>query len=75
LRMWRFCETACPGNIHCRNGHSQTMVREDLELADSMPSIAKFKKNAKVRINEKKVADNKVVVHGDSGFKAALSLR
>ncbi len=47
-------------------GHSQTMVREDLELTDAMPSVLKIlRKDAKVRINEKKAADNKVVVHGD----------
>ena len=61
-------------NIHVTSlagtGHSQTMVREDLELADSMPSIMKIlRRNAKVRINEKKVADNKVVVHGDVDLK------
>jgi len=51
-------------------GHSQTMVREDLELADSMPTIQKIiRKNANVRINEKKAADNKVVVHGDVDLK------
>ncbi len=47
-------------------GHSQTMVREDLELTDSMPSVLKIlRKDAQVRISEKKAADNKVVAHGD----------
>jgi hypothetical protein len=51
-------------------GHSQTMVREDLELTDAMPSILRIlRKNAQVRINEKKAADNKVVVHGDVNLK------
>jgi len=51
-------------------GHSQTMVREDLELSDSMPSILKIlRKDAKVQIQEKKAADNKVVVHGDVDLK------
>jgi hypothetical protein len=51
-------------------GHSQTLVREDLELADSMPTIQKIvRKSAQVRINEKKAADNKVVVHGDVDLK------
>lgn len=51
-------------------GHSQTMVREDLELADSMPSIVKIlRKSTKVKVNEKKAADNKVVVHGEVDLK------
>lgn len=51
-------------------GYSQTMIREDLELADSMPTIRKIlRKNARVRINEKKAADNKVVVHGEVDLK------
>ena len=51
-------------------GHSETMIREDLELADSMPSILKIlRRSAKARINEKKAADNKVVVHGDVDLK------
>jgi hypothetical protein len=51
-------------------GHSQTMVREDLELSDSMPSVLKvLRKDARVKVHEKKVADNKVVVHGDVDVK------
>ncbi len=47
-------------------GNAQTMVREDLELSDSMPSILKIlRKEARVQIQEKKAVDNKVVVHGD----------
>ncbi|HHU77563.1 MAG: DUF3794 and LysM peptidoglycan-binding domain-containing protein [Caldicoprobacterales bacterium] len=52
------------------SGRSQTMVREDLELSDSMPSILKIiRKSARARINEKKTADNKVLVHGDVALK------
>jgi hypothetical protein len=51
-------------------GHSQTMVREDLELAESMPSIVKIlRRNTRIRINERKAADNKVVVHGEVDVK------
>lgn len=51
-------------------GHSQTMVREDLELTDSMPSIVKIlRKDVKARVNEKKAMDNKVIVHGDLQVK------
>jgi len=57
-------------SINAGEAHSQTMVREDLELSDSMPSIAKIlKKDAKARVHEKKVADNKVLVHGDIDLK------
>lgn len=57
-------------SINAGEGHSQTMVREDLELSDSMPSVAKIlKKDAKVRVHERKAADNKVVVHGDLDLK------
>ena len=36
-------------------GYSQTMIREDLELADSMPTIRKIlRKNARVRDYERK---------------------
>jgi len=52
------------------SGRSQTMVREDLELSDSMPSIQKIlRKDARARIKEKKTADNKVVIHGDVDVK------
>ncbi|NLA83508.1 MAG: DUF3794 domain-containing protein [Clostridiales bacterium] len=48
------------------SGHARTMVREDLELADSMPTILKIlRKDAKVRVREKKAADNRVQIHGD----------
>ncbi|HHY81788.1 MAG TPA: DUF3794 domain-containing protein [Clostridiales bacterium] len=51
-------------------GHSQTMVREDLELSDSMPSILKIlRKDVKAIVKEKKAADNKVVIHGDVDLK------
>lgn len=60
--------------IHARSsagaGHSQTMVREDLELSESMPSIKKIlRKDIKVKVTEKKVMDNKVIVHGDMTAK------
>jgi hypothetical protein len=56
--------------INAGEGRSQTMVREDLELSDSMPSVVKIlRKDARVRVHEKKVADNKVVVHGDVDVK------
>ena len=52
------------------SGRSQTMIREDMILADAMPSIKKIlRKDVKVKINEKKTADNKVIVHGDLAMK------
>jgi hypothetical protein len=48
------------------HGSSQAIIREDLELTDDLPSIEKIlKKDASIRINEKKVVDNKVIVHGE----------
>jgi hypothetical protein len=58
------------GKVLYGSGRSQTMIREDMELADAMPSIQKIlRKDVKVKINEKKAADNKVIVHGDLAMK------
>ncbi|MDN5276069.1 MAG: hypothetical protein PWR01_34 [Clostridiales bacterium] len=47
-------------------GSSQAIVREDLELEEGMPSIQKIlKKNASVKVNDRKVMDNRVVIEGD----------
>jgi len=47
-------------------GSTQTMFREDLELPDNMPSVELIlRKDARVRIVDKKAADNKVIVHGE----------
>lgn len=47
-------------------GSSQAIVREDLELEEGMPSIQKIlKKNASVKINDRKAMDNRVAIEGD----------
>lgn len=47
-------------------GGSQAIVREDLELEEGMPSIQKIlKKNASIKVNNRKVMDNRVVIEGD----------
>ncbi len=47
-------------------GSSQAIVREDLELEEGMPSIQKIlKKSASVKINNKKVEDNRVIIEGN----------
>lgn len=47
-------------------GSSQAIVREDLELEEGMPSIQKIlKKNASIKVNDRKVMDNRVVIEGD----------
>lgn len=47
-------------------GSSQSVVREDLELEDELPSIHKIlKKDASIKINWKKTMDNRVVIEGD----------
>lgn len=47
-------------------GSSQSIVREDLELEEGMPSIQKIlKKGASVKVNNRKVMDNRVVIEGD----------
>ena len=52
------------------SGKAQTMLREDIELADQMPSVVKIiRRDVKVRVNEKKAADNKVIAHGDLQLK------
>jgi hypothetical protein len=46
-------------------GRTQTMLSEDLDLVDSMPSIQRIlRKNLSIKIKEHKVMDNKVVVSG-----------
>ncbi len=58
------------GSSLAGNGHSQTMVREDIEVSDQAPSIQKvLRKDVKVKVNEKKTADNKVIVHGELAIK------
>lgn len=47
-------------------GTSQTILRDDFEIADDMPSIVDvLKKSARARITETKTADNKVIAHGE----------
>ncbi|HZK34453.1 MAG TPA: SPOCS domain-containing protein [Bacillota bacterium] len=51
-------------------GRTQTMLREDLELSDSMPSIQRIlRRNIRVRINEQSAMDNKVRVTGMAEIK------
>lgn len=48
------------------DGSGQTILREDVELPDDMPSVVEvLRKDAKVKILEKKVADNRIVAHGE----------
>ncbi len=52
------------------SGRSQTMLREDLELSDSMPSIRKIlKKEIDLKIKDKNVLDNKVTVNGTADIR------
>jgi len=47
-------------------GVGQTIIRDDFEIADDMPSVVEVvKKNARARITETKAADNKVIAHGE----------
>lgn len=47
-------------------GSSQGIVREALELEEGMPSIQKIlKKSASVKVNNRKVMDNRAVIEGD----------
>ncbi|NLN42075.1 MAG: DUF3794 domain-containing protein [Clostridiales bacterium] len=48
------------------DGRGQTIIREDVEIPDDMPSAVEvLRKDAKVKILERKVADNRVVAHGE----------
>lgn len=48
------------------DGRGQTIIREDVEIPDDMPSAVEvLRKDARVRILERKVADNRVVAHGE----------
>jgi hypothetical protein len=52
-------------NSSAGEGRSQTMLREDLGLADSMPSVQRIlRKNLSIRLKENRAMDNKVVVNG-----------
>jgi len=47
-------------------GVGQTIIRDDFELTDDMPSVVEvLRKNARARVTETKAADNKVIVHGE----------
>lgn len=47
-------------------GSGQTIIREDVEIPENMPSIVGIlKKNAKVKVLEKTVTDNRVIAHGE----------
>jgi len=55
-------------------GSSQSIVREDLELEDGLPSIQKIlKKDAHIKIKDKQVADNRVIIQGDINIRLLYS--
>lgn len=48
------------------DGRGQTIIREDVEIPDDMPSAVEIlRKDARVKILERKVADNRVIAHGE----------
>lgn len=48
------------------HGSGQTIIREDVEVPDDMPSVTEIlRKDTKVKILEKKVADNRVIAQGE----------
>jgi hypothetical protein len=48
------------------DGSGQTIIREDVEIPDDMPSAVEvLRKDARVKVLEKKVADNRVIAHGE----------
>ena len=55
-------------------GVGQTILRDDFEIADDMPSVAEvLRKSARARITETKAADNKVIVHGEIDMQILYS--
>lgn len=55
-------------------GVGQTILRDDFEIADDMPSVVEvLRKNAWARITEAKAADNKVIVHGEIDMQIVYS--
>lgn len=51
-------------------GSGQSIIREDIQLPDDMPSVVEIlKKEAQVKILEKRVADNRIIVHGQINIK------
>ena len=47
-------------------GSGQTILREDLELPDDMPSIVKvLRKEAQISLLDKRVAANRIIAHGE----------
>lgn len=52
------------------SGSGQTILRDDIELSDDMPSIQEvLRKSALVRVLERKVADNRIIAHGEIDLK------
>lgn len=52
------------------DGSGQTILREDVEIPDDMPSVVEIlRKDARAKVLEKKVADNRVIAHGEIDLK------
>lgn len=52
------------------DGSGQTIIREDVEIPEDMPSVVEIlRKDAKVRLFEKKVADNRIIANGEIELK------
>lgn len=48
------------------DGSGQTIIREEVEVPDDMPSVVEvLRKDIKVKIQEKKVTDNRVTAYGE----------
>ncbi|NLJ41572.1 MAG: DUF3794 domain-containing protein [Clostridiales bacterium] len=51
-------------------GSSQTIIREDVEIPDDMPSATSvLRKEANARVLEKKVIDNRIIIQGEADLK------
>lgn len=52
------------------DGSGQTIIREDVELPDDMPSVIRvLRKDAKVKILETRVTDNRILAQGEIDLK------
>ncbi|HZJ83065.1 MAG TPA: SPOCS domain-containing protein, partial [Clostridia bacterium] len=52
------------------DGSGQTIIREDVEIPDDMPSVVEvLRKDAKVKLLEKKATDNRIIAHGEIDLK------
>ncbi len=48
------------------DGRGQTIIREDVEIPDDMPSVMEvLRKDAKAKVLEKKAQDNRIIAHGE----------